>query len=98
MSNFTPLEALHFNRNLTTDLKSVVERVLSKSYISILDEEKKAEIESDIKNLLGGGDDQNLGRVWIDKEKGTWEYVSHVKRRKGRKGGGRRWPQAQLIL
>ncbi|CAO1617157.1 unnamed protein product [Jaminaea pallidilutea] len=65
-----------FSRELPVTLQGVKERVLSKSYISVLDSAKQQELLSSIDELLDPtkSDDEALQRRWIDREQGTFEY------------------------
>ncbi|KAG2151309.1 hypothetical protein DEU56DRAFT_752242 [Suillus clintonianus] len=56
-------------RALATD-QIVTERALSWSYISVLPPDEKAKVVEDIKVILERGD----GKVWINKEEGTYQY------------------------
>jgi ubiquinone/menaquinone biosynthesis C-methylase UbiE len=46
-------------------------RACSKSYIAILPEDKKKQVQEDIKAILDRGDDMK----WIDREQGVFEYA-----------------------
>ena len=48
----------------------VVDRALSKSYVTSLPEEVKAEVVENIRKIVKRGD----GKVWIAQEMGTFEY------------------------
>jgi hypothetical protein len=47
-----------------------MDRAQSKSYISVLPPDEKANVVEDIKVILQRGD----GMVWINKEEGTYQY------------------------
>lgn len=47
-----------------------MERALSKSYIAVLQEDKKKEIADEIRRII----DSDSDKVWIDETKGTFEY------------------------
>ncbi|PWY97746.1 hypothetical protein BCV70DRAFT_166172 [Testicularia cyperi] len=83
---FTPDEPRHVHRVLPTTLQGVIDRVLSKSYISVLPQEKQDQLTAQIADLLNNTPDQELGRNWIDKDQGVWEYPYrtdlHIFRRK----------------
>ncbi|KAG5650771.1 hypothetical protein H0H81_011110 [Sphagnurus paluster] len=55
---------------LQTTAENAVDRASSKSYIAILPEVEKAEVQRDVRNIVLKGD----GKVWIDEEKGIFEY------------------------
>lgn len=82
ISEFSALESQHFNRELPTTLSGVTDRVLSKSFVSLLNDQDKAKVTDGIKELLGGekgeslNDEQEkaLGRKWLKKEEGLWNY------------------------
>jgi hypothetical protein len=48
----------------------VTERAMSWSYITILPPDEKAKFVEDVKGILERGD----GKVWINKEEGTYQY------------------------
>ncbi|KAH8914186.1 S-adenosyl-L-methionine-dependent methyltransferase [Atractiella rhizophila] len=58
------------HRKLETNKDGVVDRVLSKSYITDLTEEKREEVRKRVLEIVEEGD----GLVWIDKEQGIFEY------------------------
>ncbi|CAO1623109.1 unnamed protein product [Sympodiomycopsis kandeliae] len=74
--NFTiaDKEGSHFRRVLPTTLEGVKNRVLSKSYISILSAEQQSNLEKDIEELFTNSNDEQLGRKWIDQNQGVFEY------------------------
>lgn len=61
---------------LTANRDLVVDRVCSKSYVAILADDQKEQVKKDIGTIVDRGD----GLVWIDKEKGTfeWPYYTHA--------------------
>ncbi|SPO27351.1 uncharacterized protein UTRI_10468 [Ustilago trichophora] len=73
-SHFQPDEPRHYHRIIPTTLQAVIERVLSKSYISVLPQEKQDKLVKDISDYLNNTPDEKLGRKWIDKQQGVWEY------------------------
>ncbi|ETS59529.1 hypothetical protein PaG_06448 [Moesziomyces aphidis] len=73
-SEFVADEPRHYHRTIPTTIQGVIDRVLSKSYISVLPQEKQDQLAKDIKNYLDTTPDEVLGRKWIDKEAGVWEY------------------------
>lgn len=56
--------------NLLGSEKIVVDRACSKSYVAVLDDEKKNRAVEDVKAIIKKGE----GLVWADKEKGEFEY------------------------
>lgn len=73
-SQFKPDEPRNYHRNIPTTLQAVIDRVLSKSYISVLPKEKQDELVKAISDYLNNTPDDQLGRKWIDKAQGVWEY------------------------
>lgn len=69
-SNFEPHEYEQFSRAIPGSEDLVVDRLVSKSYITALDDEKQKELVSNIRDIVRSADD----KVWIDKEQGTFEY------------------------
>jgi hypothetical protein len=55
---------------LETTLESTVDRACSKSYIAILPDDEKAAVRKDVAAIVTEGED----KVWIDEQKGTFEY------------------------
>jgi SAM-dependent methyltransferase len=55
---------------LPTTAEGTVDRASSKSYIAILPDAEKAQVQADVSEIVRRGDDL----TWIDKEKGTFEY------------------------
>lgn len=69
-SFFHPQEEKEWTyHNLTSD-QIVTDRALSKSYITVLPADEKAKVVDDLKAILQRGD----GRIWINKEEGTYQY------------------------
>jgi hypothetical protein len=67
---FLPQMEKIYPYNLETTLGKAVDRMFSKSYVAILPEDAKAEVEKDVVSVIEKGED----KVWIDKQKGTFEY------------------------
>ncbi|KNZ71795.1 hypothetical protein J132_07284 [Termitomyces sp. J132] len=59
---------------LPTNVDIVVDRASSKSYIAVLPPIDKAEVQADVRRIVDEGED----KVWIDKEKGVFEYPYQV--------------------
>ncbi|KAI0093912.1 S-adenosyl-L-methionine-dependent methyltransferase [Irpex rosettiformis] len=68
--NFEPPEEKIISYELLGTEDIVVNRALSKSYISILPADEKQKVVDDIKEIVKRGD----GRVWTDNEKGEFAY------------------------
>jgi hypothetical protein len=51
-------------------IELAVSRAASKSYIAVLPQNEKYQVESDIRKIVEKGDD----KVWIDTAKGAFEY------------------------
>ncbi|GLB34909.1 putative methyltransferase [Lyophyllum shimeji] len=60
--------------DLPATVDIAVDRALSKSYIAILPEVEKAQIRKDVRNIVEEGE----GKVWIDEDKGVFEYPYQV--------------------
>jgi len=69
-SYFHPQEELSWVRVIPTTREGVVDRVLSKSYITQLSENDRIRLREEIRNYL----DEETSKVWIDKENGVFEY------------------------
>lgn len=61
---------LHRAYNLKATEDIVIDRVISKSYISVLDQGEKDKLIHDIKVILNRGD----GKQRINEGNGEWEY------------------------
>jgi len=59
---------------LNTTADKAVDRALSKSYIAALPEDEKIVVERELRRITGKAED----RVWIDEEKGIFEYPYQV--------------------
>ncbi|KAF5381088.1 hypothetical protein D9615_003995 [Tricholomella constricta] len=59
---------------LPTTVDIAVDRALSKSYIAVLSEEEKAEVQNDVRAIAEKGEE----RVWINKADGLFEYPYQV--------------------
>ncbi|TKY86233.1 hypothetical protein EX895_005058 [Sporisorium graminicola] len=73
-SLFKAEEPRHYHRTIPTTLQGVIDRALSKSYISVLPQDKRDKLVNGMTDLLNNTPDEKLGRKWIDKENGVWEY------------------------
>lgn len=69
-SLFHPMEEKEWPYCALTTEQIVTERQLSWSYISALPPDEKAKMVEDVKVILERGD----GKVWINKEEGTYQY------------------------
>ena len=74
MDRFEIIPPQQHTRQLPTTLDGVCDRVKSKSYISVLSEETQEEVDRKIRDIMGNSSDDELQRIWIDKEKGTFVY------------------------
>lgn len=70
ISSFNPQEETEWAYHLLATEKIVTDRAQSKSYITVLPPDEKAKVLEDLKGILARGD----GRVWINKEEGTYQY------------------------
>ena len=66
--------AEYFSRKLPTTVDGVKNRVLSKSYISVLPQDKQDELMKSIEGIFDKSSDAEIQRVWIDQGKGVFEY------------------------
>ncbi|TFK76399.1 S-adenosyl-L-methionine-dependent methyltransferase [Pluteus cervinus] len=64
-----PIEKV-WTYTLNATVESVVNRVLSKSYVAVLPEEEKLQVQDNVRTIVGRGD----GKIWIDEDKGVFEY------------------------
>jgi hypothetical protein len=67
---FNPPEEKTWSYKLQASKEIVVDRACSKSYVTILPDDKKAELQEEIRKIV----DRGLDRVWIDESKGLFEY------------------------
>ena len=68
--NFEQHEVFTFKRGVPVTEDLAVDRVLSKSYITALDDDTKAKLSEQLRDCIRNATD----RVWLDKEAGTFEY------------------------
>ena len=66
---FQPPEEKTWNYVLQATMDSVVDRASSKSYIAILPEDTKAQVQDNLRHIIDQGD-----KVWVDQSKGVFEY------------------------
>lgn len=66
--SFGPFELRTYHRRIPATTQLVVDRVLSKSFITALEEEEQREVLQEVKRVVEKGD----GKVWIDQEAGTF--------------------------
>ena len=67
---FNPPEEKTWQYTIQASKNNVVDRASSKSYIAVLPDDKKAEVQEEVSKVV----DQGLDRVWIDKAQGLFEY------------------------
>lgn len=74
IKQFEILPSQKVTRQIPTTVEGVCNRVKSKSYVSVLPQEKQEEVCEAIRELMKSKSDEELQRTWIDKEKDTFEY------------------------
>lgn len=57
-----------FHRNLPSNEQGVVDRILSKSYITALSEEEQEKVAQEMREIVRRGE----GKKWIDEKEGTF--------------------------
>jgi hypothetical protein len=67
---FETHEETVFDYVLEGTLPLAVDRACSKSYIAILPDDEKEKVVNDVTDIVRKGE----GKVWIDEEKGVFEY------------------------
>jgi hypothetical protein len=67
--SFKSPEEKTWNHVLETRKEAVINRAFSKSYIAILPEDTKKQLQVDLDTIIDQGD-----KVWIDESKGIFEY------------------------
>lgn len=55
---------------MTATTELVVDRASSKSYIAVLPEDIKKQVQQDVRNIVEKGE----GKVWVEEEKDVFEY------------------------
>ncbi|KAG6814380.1 hypothetical protein H0H92_010966 [Tricholoma furcatifolium] len=60
--------------SLQTTVEMTVDRASSKSYIAVLPQAEKEQVQADVRRISEKGED----KVWIDQEKGIFEYPYQV--------------------
>ncbi|KAK4048346.1 hypothetical protein OIV83_004868 [Microbotryomycetes sp. JL201] len=68
--NFQQHQVETFHRGIPVTEDLAIERVLSKSYITALDDAAKATLSSQLRDVIRGAKD----KMWIDEQAGTFEY------------------------
>lgn len=63
-------EEMVFRHSVTGSYAGAIDRAFSKSYVAIASEDDKTLIRKQLSDILERGD----GKVWINKEEGTFEY------------------------
>ncbi|THH33939.1 hypothetical protein EUX98_g263 [Antrodiella citrinella] len=69
-ANFEPPKEEKWKWTLQATRDLVVDRVSSKSYVAILPDATKEQVQKDVKTIVDRGD----GLVWVEKEKGVFEW------------------------
>lgn len=69
-ANFEPPLEQHWKRSIEAKEESVIDRVLSKSYIAVLSDESKAKIVARLREIVQKGE----GKLWIDEIRGIFQY------------------------
>lgn len=82
LEQFDIVEPKYYHRKLPTTIEGVKNRILSKSYITVLPEKEQRALTDRIEELLSSSDDVALQRSWIDREKGIFEYPYETGERK----------------
>lgn len=72
--NFEPHSEKVWEYSIQGTKESVVDRASSKSYIAVLPDEKKNEVQNKIRSII----DLDKDKVWIDEAKGIFEYPYKV--------------------
>ena len=67
---FNPPEEETWTYKLQANKEIAVDRASSKSYVAILPDDKRAEVQEEIRKIV----DQGLDRVWIDEKQGLFEF------------------------
>ncbi|KAF9564612.1 S-adenosyl-L-methionine-dependent methyltransferase [Agrocybe pediades] len=71
---FEPPQQKTWSYHITGTKESAVDRASSKSFIAVLPDEKKKEVQNEIRKIV----DEDTSKVWIDKSQGTFEYPYKV--------------------
>lgn len=59
------------HRSEIVDAQRLIDRILSKSYMSLLSQSKKDQFAEDLRNVLK--EEANSSVKWVDQDKGTFE-------------------------
>ncbi|KAH7889226.1 S-adenosyl-L-methionine-dependent methyltransferase [Phlebopus sp. FC_14] len=70
IKSFKEPEENSYSYHLPASEDTCVNRALSKSYISVLEQDEKDKVVHDIRDILARGD----GKVWIDESRGIFQY------------------------
>jgi len=70
LKNFETQEELSWDRIIPTTTEGVVDRVLSKSYVTLLSDSEKEALRRDVRNYLA----EDKTKVWIDEATGIFGY------------------------
>ncbi|GAA5900069.1 class I SAM-dependent methyltransferase [Sporobolomyces salmoneus] len=67
---YEPAQVETYHRNLPSSEQGVVDRILSKSYITALSQEEQERVAKDMREIVKKGE----GKEWIDEKEGTFHY------------------------
>ncbi|KAL4399578.1 hypothetical protein ACI68E_003959 [Malassezia pachydermatis] len=68
---FETLEPIHIRYTLPTDMSGVINRMLSKSYITVLDKDRQADLSAQAEALLTKPE---MDRTMLDSAQQIWAY------------------------
>jgi len=71
---FEPPKQKTWSYHIIGTKESAVERASSKSFVAVLPDDKKKEVQDEIRRIV----DEGAGKSWIDESQGTFEYPYKV--------------------
>ena len=71
---FDEVDELHITRSIPTTMELLLERIRTKSYVSLLDSPTRERLLERVQDLFAQQSDEQLGRQWLDKDAGVWAY------------------------
>lgn len=71
---FDEVDELHITRSIPTTMELLLERIRTKSYVSLLDAPTRERLLDRVQDLFAQQSDTQLGRQWLDKDTGVWAY------------------------